>query len=299
MSSRFFLDGHAFDAPPLAPGLHVVATPIGNLADITLRALRTLAGAEAILVEDSRVTRTLLTHYGISRPMFAYHEHNGQAQIPHVLERLAQGQALALVSDAGTPLVSDPGYRLIEAALAAGFAVSPIPGPSAALAALVISDLPTDRFFFEGFLPARQGERKRRLRELAGIPATLVIYEAPHRLIETLADMVDVLGERRATVARELTKRFETAQRGALPALLHHYRDTEAPRGEIVILIGAGDETTTVLDDAAIDRNIVAALQTHSPRDAATVVAAALGLPRRQVYARIAAMNAARPDDGR
>lgn len=287
MTARYCIDGQILHAPRLAPGLHIVSTPIGNLGDITLRALQALAAADAVIVEDSRVTRTLLSHYGINRPMLVYHEHNAQEALPHLVQRLADGQALALVSDAGTPLVSDPGYRLIDGALKAGIAVTAAPGASAVLAALVIAGLPTDRFFFEGFLPPRQGERKRQLRSLAEVPATLVLYEAPHRLVETLEDMADVFGPRAAAVARELTKKFETVQRGTLPELAAHYRDHERPRGEIVILIQPGSDEAGAPDGATLDERITAALETMSPRDAATVVAAALGLPRRQVYGRV------------
>ena len=273
-------------AQKLASGLYVVATPIGNLGDITLRALETLAQADAVLAEDRRVTRTLLSHYGISTPILSYHEHNAEAMRPEIIARLKAGEALALVSDAGTPLVSDPGYRLVTAAIEDGLAVVPLPGASAVLAGLVLAGLPTDRFFFEGFLPARQGERKRRIREIEAIGATLVLFEAPHRLAETLADLADVLGPRPAVVTRELTKKFETAQRGTLPDLARHYAETEQPRGEIVILIGAGGGEAQPLGDAEIDAALKAELARLSARDAATVVAAALGLPRRKVYAR-------------
>lgn len=273
-------------AARLTPGLYVVATPIGNLRDITLRALETLAGADAILAEDKRVTKTLLSHYGISTPVLSYHEHNAEAMRPELIARLKAGEALALVTDAGTPLVSDPGYRLVTGAIEEGLTVVPLPGASAVLAGLVLAGLPTDRFFFEGFLPARQGERKRRIRELETLPATLVLFEAPHRLAEALADLAEVLGPRPAVVTRELTKKFETAQRGILPDLARHYAEVEQPRGEIVILIGAGGGEARPLGDADIDAALTTEMARLSARDAATVVAAALGLPRRRVYAR-------------
>ncbi|MGC1108820.1 MAG: 16S rRNA (cytidine(1402)-2'-O)-methyltransferase, partial [Methylovirgula sp.] len=207
------------EAEPLAPGLHVVATPIGNLADISLRALATLAAADAVVAEDTRVTKTLLAHYGIATPLAAYHEHNAEVMRPHLLARLAAGAALALVSDAGTPLISDPGYKLVAEALAQGLPVSSVPGASAVLTALVVAGLPTDRFFFEGFLPPKSTARRQRIAELSAIPGTLVFFESPRRVAETLADLAAVLGPRDAALARELTKVFETVRRGKLPDL--------------------------------------------------------------------------------
>ncbi|MGB6920630.1 MAG: 16S rRNA (cytidine(1402)-2'-O)-methyltransferase, partial [Methylovirgula sp.] len=191
------------EAEPLAPGLHVVATPIGNLADISLRALATLAAADAVVAEDTRVTKTLLAHYGIATPLAAYHEHNAEVMRPHLLARLAAGAALALVSDAGTPLISDPGYKLVAEALAQGLPVSSVPGASAVLTALVVAGLPTDRFFFEGFLPPKSTARRQRIAELSAIPGTLVFFESPRRVAETLADLAAVLGPRDAALARE------------------------------------------------------------------------------------------------
>src|SRR6202041_2372782 len=185
---------------------HVVATPIGNLRDITLRAIATLAAADAVIAEDTRVSHNLPAHYGVTTPLVAYHEHNAAAVRPHLLARLAEGAALALISDAGTPLVSDPGFKLVTEALAAGIAVTSAPGPSAVLAALVVAGLPTDRFFFEGFLPAKTVARRQRIAELANIPGTLVFFESPHRVADTLADLAAVLGARSAALARELTK---------------------------------------------------------------------------------------------
>ena len=227
------------EAEPIAPGLHVVATPIGNLRDITLRALSTLAAADAVIAEDTRVSHNLLAHYGVTTPLIAYHEHNAAAVRPHLLARLAEGAALALISDAGTPLVSDPGYKLVAEALAAGIAVTSVPGPSAVLAALVVAGLPTDRFFFEGFLPPKSAARRARINELALVPATLVFFESPRRLAEMLADLAAELGDRPAAVARELTKLYETTRRGTL--LTNSPRITareEPPRGEIVVLVG-------------------------------------------------------------
>lgn len=290
MIAHYTLLGLSAEAHPIEPGLHIVATPIGNLRDITLRALEALAAADTILAEDKRVTKTLLAHYGITTPIMSYHEHNAETMRPHVIARLKEGAALALVSDAGTPLVSDPGYRLVEAAVAEGIAVTALPGASAVLTSLVLAGLPTDRFFFEGFLPAKQAERKRRIRSLEAVPGTLVFFEAPHRLAESLADLADVLGSRAGAVARELTKKFETVQRGILPALASHYAETEKPRGEIVILVGPGTGEAGVISDEAIDERLKKELQSHSARDGSALVAAELGLPRRRVYARALAL---------
>src|SRR5215216_6428773 len=236
--------GLAAEAEPLPAGLYVVATPIGNLKDVSFRALSVLAAADAVLAEDTRVTKTLLAHYGITTPLVAYHEHSNEAVRERMVHRVREGQALALVSDAGTPLVSDPGYKLVQAAIEAGLPVTPIPGPSAMLTALVVSGLPTDRFFFEGFLPAKSGARRTRLQAIAGIPGTLILYEAPHRLPEMLADAAEILGGRPAVVARELTKLFETVRRGDLPDLARQFAREGPPKGEIVVLVGEGTAGT-------------------------------------------------------
>jgi 16S rRNA (cytidine1402-2'-O)-methyltransferase len=283
--ARFTAFGVRAEAQPLSPGLHVVATPIGNLGDISLRALATLAAADAILAEDTRVTRVLLAHYGITTPMWAYHEHNAAQMRPRVMTELAAGKRLALVSDAGTPLVSDPGYRLVEEAVAAGFAVTGVPGPSAVLAALVVAGLPSDRFFFEGFLPPRTAARRARLSELAGIPGTLVLFESPRRLAEMLADAAAMLGPRPAAVARELTKLHETVRRGALSELAAHYGGQEEARGEIVVLIAPGTASLAGTEDV-IDGKLRAALDEVSLKEAVARVAAETGQPRRKVYAR-------------
>lgn len=286
MSSSYTLLGLNAEAQRIAPGLHLVATPIGNLKDITLRALEALAAADVILAEDKRVTKTLLAHYGITTPIMSYHEHNAEVVRPHVLARLNEGAALALVSDAGTPLVSDPGFRLVEAAIAEGIAVTALPGASAVLAGLVLAGLPTDRFFFEGFLPSKQTERRRRIRTLETVPGTIVFFEAPHRLAESLVDLAEVLGARPAAVARELTKKFETVRRGLLTELAHHYSEAEKPRGEIVILVAPASGEGGTIDDAQIDARLKLELEAHSARDAAALVAAELGLQKRRVYAR-------------
>ena len=290
--ATFTAFGLAAEAQPLAPGLYVVATPIGNLGDISLRAVQTLAAADAVLAEDTRVTRTLLAHYGVTTPLVAYHEHTGDAVRERMIRRVRDGQALALVSDAGTPLVSDPGYRLVESAIAEGLPVVPLPGASAALAALVVSGLPTDRFFFEGFLPAKSAARRTRLGELATVPGTLVLYEAPHRLAESLADAAAVLGPRQAAVARELTKLYETVRRGTLAELAAAYGSEDKPKGEIVVLIAPASaaereaETRDTLDERLRD-----ALGRHSVKDAAALVAGETALPKRDVYARALALS--------
>jgi 16S rRNA (cytidine1402-2'-O)-methyltransferase len=266
-------------------GLHIVATPIGNLGDVTLRALSTLAGADAILAEDTRISRRLLSHYEIETPLIAYHEHNAAEARPKIMARLLEGQALALISDAGTPLISDPGYKLVVEAVAAGIAVRGVPGPSAVLTALTTAGLPTDRFFFEGFLPQKSAARRERANALARVPATLVFYEAPNRLADTLADLATELGPRPAAVARELTKFFEETRRGSLEELAAHYATAETPRGEIVVVVGPPTLVRDVVGED-LDREIRAALATLSVKDAAAAVAARTGLPRREVYGR-------------
>lgn len=274
------------EAEPLAPGLHIVATPIGNLRDISFRALATLAAADAILAEDTRTSKTLLAHYGISTPLLPYHEHNAAQMRPKVLAKLREGGKLALISDAGTPLVSDPGYKLVAELVAEGLPVTGIPGPSAVLAALVLAGLPTDRFFFEGFLPPKSGGRRTRLTELAAIPGTLVFFESPRRLAEMLSDAAAVLGARPGAVARELTKFYETVRRGTLPELAAHYDGEEEARGEIVVIIGPPGAADLVTSDEAIDERLRAALAKVSLKEAVAQVAAETGQPRRKVYAR-------------
>ena len=295
--ATFTAFGLASEAEPLAPGLHVVATPIGNLRDVTIRALATLAAADAVLAEDTRVTRTLLMHYGITTPLLAYHEHSNAAVRDRMVRRMQEGEALALVSDAGTPLVSDPGFKLVQAAIEAGLTVTPVPGASAVMTAIVAAGLPTDRFFFEGFLPQKAGARRNRLEALGGVPGTLVVFESPHRLVEMLADASQVLGaERPAAVTRELTKFFETIRRGTLGSLSLEYSESGPPKGEIVVVIGAAPETPRGEEqDATLDAALKAALARHSIKDAASLVADETGQPRRLVYARALALS--RADD--
>lgn len=269
----------------IGPGLHLVATPIGNLRDITLRALDTLRAADLIACEDTRVTAKLLARFAIATPLAAYNDHNAAEARPALLRALAEGKRVALVSDAGTPLVADPGYRLVRAAQAQGTHVTCAPGPSAALAALSLSGLPSDRFLFAGFLPARPNDRRRAIAEVAATPATLLFFEAPHRLVEALADLAELLGGRDAAVARELTKRFEEVRRAALPDLAHHYAAAGPPKGEIVIAVGPPSEGAVASHDA-VDAALREAMLGAGVKDAAAEVAARLGRPRREVYAR-------------
>jgi 16S rRNA (cytidine1402-2'-O)-methyltransferase len=277
-------------------GLTLVATPIGNLGDLSPRALEMLGAADAVLCEDTRVTGQMLSRHGMSAPLLPLHDHNEAEIVPRVLERLQAGQRLALVSDAGTPLVSDPGYRLVRAVIAAGLPLTAIPGPNAAVMALTLSGLPPHPFLFLGFLPPKAGPRsaavaKLRAAERAGLSASLVLYEAPHRLAEALAALAEGLGpDRPAAVARELTKRFEEVRRGTLAELAAHYAGHEA-LGEICIVIGPAPEETT--GEADLDAQLREAMRSGaSLRDAAAMVAAATGLPRKQVYARALALPA-------
>lgn len=265
----------------------MVATPIGNLRDITLRALDVLAGADAVLAEDTRMTRRLLDAHGIKAKVERYDDHVDERDRGGVIARLTGGAALALVSDAGTPLVSDPGFKLVRAAAEADVRIHPVPGPSAALAALVMAGLPTDRFLFAGFAPAKGGARRSWLAELATIRATLVIYETGPRLAAALADMAAVLGDRPAAVTREITKLFEEARRGSLVALAAHYAEAGAPKGEIVVVVGPPDSAEAAPD---LDAALRAALADHSVKDAAALVAAATGAPKREVYQRALAL---------
>lgn len=273
------------EAQSLASGLYVVSTPIGNLRDITLRAIDTLRRADEILAEDTRVARRLLDAHDIRTKVSPYHDHNGARRRPEILSRLQDGEAIALISDAGTPLVSDPGWKLAHEALETGLDVIPIPGASALLAALVSSGLPSDRFMFCGFLPAKTTARKKEATILAGVPATLVFYESGPRLAACLADLAEILGEtREAAVARELTKLFEETRRGTLTDLAAHYAEHGHPKGEIVVLIGP-PAATEVTDDM-IDTALKTALETQPLKQASAEVAARLGLPRREVYQR-------------
>ncbi|QCI64344.1 16S rRNA (cytidine(1402)-2'-O)-methyltransferase [Phreatobacter stygius] len=282
---RYLIGGTAFTARPLEPGLHVVATPIGNLRDITIRAIETMAAADVLACEDTRITRRLVDHFGMTVPLVPYHEHNAAEMRPKLLARLAAGQAVALCSDAGTPLVSDPGFKLVEAVRAADLPVVPVPGPSAVLAALVAAGLPTDAFFFDGFLPVKTVGRRGRAKDLAGVPGSLVFFETGPRLATSLADLLAELGDRQAAVCRELTKAHEEVRRGPLSLLAAHYAASADPKGEIVLVIAPPGETPPPAADD-IDAMLRAALATGSVKDAATAVAEATGLARRELYQR-------------
>ncbi len=265
-----------------------MATPIGNLRDITLRALDVLAAADLIACEDTRVTRKLVDHYGITTPLTPYHEHNAAAARPKLLARLAEGAAVALVSDAGTPLVSDPGFKLVRAAREAAFPVTALPGPSAALAALAVCGLPTDRFLFEGFLPAKAGQRRERIGELKRMPATLVLFETGPRLADCLTDLAQEMGPRAAAVCRELTKLHEEVRRGDLAALAQHYAGSDAEtRGEIVIVI---TPPGPLAETADLDTLLRQALGRLSVKEAVAEIASVTGRPRREVYQRALAL---------
>jgi 16S rRNA (cytidine1402-2'-O)-methyltransferase len=276
--------GAAIEAPKAESGLYLVATPIGNLGDVSLRALELLAGADVIACEDTRVTRKLTERYGIKTPLTPYHEHNAGEARPKLLARLAAGQAVALVSDAGTPLISDPGYKLVRDTAEAGFTVTALPGASAVLGALNVAGLPTDRFFFEGFLPAKQAGRQKRIAELSAIPATLVLFESGPRLAAALADLAVGLGPRMAAICRELTKLHEEVRRGDLTALAQDYAAGAETRGEIVIVIAPPAEDDGSPDD--LDDMLRRALARVSVKDAVGEVALATGRPRREVYQR-------------
>jgi 16S rRNA (cytidine1402-2'-O)-methyltransferase len=266
---------------PLAPGLYLVSTPIGNLADTTLRAISVMARAGKLYCEDTRQSAKLLQRYGIHQRMETYHEHNAERERPRILDSLSSGVSVALISDAGTPLISDPGYKLVRDAAKAGHAVFAVPGPSAILAGLVGSGLPTDSFHFAGFLPPKAGARQSRIATLAVVPGTIVLFEAPGRLAACLADLASGLGERPAVVARELTKLNECYHRGPLSELASWALGAEV-RGEIVVLVGPGE--AVVVDDAVIAAALAEALAGSTVRDAAAAVAVRLGVPRRRVY---------------
>lgn len=268
-----------------APGLYLVATPIGNMGDITYRAVEVLGVADVVACEDTRVTGKLMTRLGLDRPMMPYHEHNAERARPELIERLKQGQIVALVSDAGTPLISDPGYRLVKACVAEGLTVTALPGASAVITALQLSGLPNDRFLFAGFLPTKAAARRKALREVAKVPATIMFYESPNRLGESLADMAAILGAREAAVARELTKLHEEVARGDLFALANRYADNP-PKGEVVVVVAPPSDSLPP-DEEELDQRLRAAVDAGaSIKDAAALIAAETGFPRRDIYAR-------------
>ena len=282
---EFHIAGARHAAPRLAAGLYLVATPIGNLGDITLRALETLAAADLIACEDTRVSRKLMDHYGIETALTPYHEHNAAAARPKLLGRIADGAAIALISDAGTPLISDPGFKLVREAREADLLVTALPGASSVLTALVSSGLPTDRFLFEGFLPAKATQRRARIAELVRIPASVVLFESGPRIGDSLADLAAAFGDREAAICRELTKLHEEVRRERLTALATHYAGEAETRGEFVIVIAPpDDEAQPAAGD--VDALIRAALERVSVKDAVGEIVAATGLPRRDVYQR-------------
>ena len=271
-------------ASQLPPGLYLVATPIGHASDITLRALEVLAGADLIAAEDTRVTAKLLSIHGITNSLISYNDHNAVRMRPELLAKLKAGGRIALVSDAGTPLVSDPGFKLVRAAIEQGLAVHAVPGASAALTALLLSGLPSDRFLFAGFLPAKAGERQAMLEELKAIPATLIFFESAQRLCESLPAMLQVLGPRSAAVAREMTKLHEEIRRGTLSDLAQHYAATPPPKGEVTLVISPPHAAPAAFGkiDAALD----AALSFMPLKAASEMLAALLDIPKKQIYAR-------------
>jgi 16S rRNA (cytidine1402-2'-O)-methyltransferase len=273
----------------LAPGLYLVATPIGNLADITLRALAVLRGVDCIFCEDTRVTSKLLARYGISTPRAIYHDHNAEAVRPAILAALRRGAKVALVSDAGTPLISDPGYKLVRAAIAENLPVTAVPGPSAALTALILSGLPPDAFLFAGFLPPRQTARRHVLERWASVEASLVFFETTPRLADALHDMSITLGNRPAAITRELTKLHEEIRRGGLVELAAYYRGAGPPRGEAVIVVAPPRRSEP--DQAKVDGRLRRALAKLGVREAAAKVAAETGLPRAELYRRALAIR--------
>lgn len=294
----YAIGGHIVAAPKAAPGLHLVATPIGNLGDITLRALQTLAGVDLIACEDTRITRRLTERYGISAELTPYHEHNAEAARPRLLQHLAEGGSIALVSDAGTPLISDPGYRLVRAVCAAGHDVTALPGPSSVLTALCLSGLPTDRFFFEGFLPHKQQARRNRLGELARVEATLVLFEAGSRVQDTLADLAEIMAGREAAVCRELTKLHEEIIRAPLSEIAADAATLET-RGEFVIVIAPPPRDAQAMSDDAVDELLRQQLAHHSVKDAVMHAVELSRRPRREVYARALALSKdMQTDDG-
>lgn len=281
-------------ASKLSPGLYLVATPIGNLADITVRALEVLRDCDVIMCEDRRTTARLLRHYGIGTPTQSYHDHSAASVRAGIIDRLRDGARIALVSDAGTPLISDPGYKLVRMAVAEGLQVSALPGACAPVMALSLSGLPTDRFFFAGFLPPRQTARKAQLRQLAAVPGTLIFFESPRRLAGCLGDMAGILGDRPAAVARELSKLFEEVVRGNLTELADRYAADGPPKGEIVILIGAPEDGAPQQSEALasdLDSRLQAELAQYRLKEAVARVTADTGLPRKQVYARALSLS--------
>jgi 16S rRNA (cytidine1402-2'-O)-methyltransferase len=293
---QFVVAGHAIPAGPIEPGLHLVATPIGNLADVTLRALATLAAADVVYCEDTRMTRRLLDRYAIKAPLQAYHEHNAQRMRPLILDRLKAGARLALVSDAGTPLVSDPGYKLVRAAIEEGLGVHVAPGPSAPLMALLLSGLPSDRFTFAGFLPNRSQARRAVLARLARHDASLIFFETAPRIAATLADIAEVLGDPPVALARELTKIYEEVLRGKASEVAEAIAARGGLKGEITLVVSPPEADQA--DDAEVDEALSTALIEMTPGKAASLIARRFDRPRRELYRRALALKGGSGDDG-
>ena len=288
MAERSYHIGpHRYDAQSIDAGLHVVATPIGNLGDITIRALNVLAAADYILCEDTRITSRLLERYGIRNTMKPYHEHNAEKVRPAIIAALQDGKSFALVSDAGVPLVSDPGYRLVQSCIAEGLVVTGVPGASATLTALALSGLPTDCFTFIGFLPQKSKARREMLLSFKKLPSTLIAFESPHRIIDSLADVATALGDRPLAVARELTKIHEEVLRGTALEVAAVLATRGSVKGEIVLVIGPAQGEIEVIAEEDIESAIAAALQDYAASKAATIVAKNLGLKKEDIYARI------------
>ena len=283
-SRTFAIAGYVLSVPKAAPGLYLVATPIGNLGDITLRALETLAGVDIVACEDTRITHRLMDRYVISASLTPYHEHNAATARPKILEKLSQGLSVALVSDAGTPLISDPGFKLVREVCAAGHHMIALPGPSSVLAALSVAALPTDRFFFEGFLPPKQAARRARLSELARVDATLVLFESGSRIQDSLQDIALSMGSREAAICREMTKLHEDVRRAKVSELAATAGELET-RGEFVLVIAPPPENSG-LNDNALDDLLRAALKRDSVKDAVAHAMEVSGRPRREIYAR-------------
>ncbi|OPB32124.1 16S rRNA (cytidine(1402)-2'-O)-methyltransferase [Bartonella sp. AR 15-3] len=293
----YFIGAHAYSAPVIELGLYLVATPIGNLADITIRALQVLAGVDILACEDTRVTRVLLDHYGIRRKLFLYHEHNAQKARLMLLAALAENKTVALVSDAGTPLISDPGFRLVEEARKAGHKIIPIPGASAFLAAIVTTGLPTDSFFFVGFLSAKKAQRRKQLEQLKAVPATLVFYESPHRLVEALQDMVTIFtADRPAAICRELTKKFETVDVSTLGSLVENYQKKDRIRGEIVVLVREEINSFEAIGSHEINKILLELASVYPASKAAALAAKKTGCKKQELFQRLTLLKGRRDE---
>jgi 16S rRNA (cytidine1402-2'-O)-methyltransferase len=289
LTRRYSIGASQFEAENLAPGLYVTATPIGHLGDVTLRALATMAAVDILLCEDTRTTAKLLERYGIRTKLMAYHEHNAAKVRPAILRSLGEGQAIALVSDAGMPLVSDPGYRLVADCVANEIPVTAIPGASAVLTALALSGLPTDRFAFLGFLPTKSGERKKLLTEYMNVKATLIAFESPHRIVDALADVAIVLNNARVAVSRELTKLHEEVLRGTASEVQEILSSRPSVKGEITLVIAPPEQTAVQASDEDIEAAIDEALKSMPAAKAAADIAKRFELSKKDIYSRILA----------